>query len=113
MAMMQLNLKRLHKGLSIVLLFSMMFSCKSPVNNGNAIVEDAKAIEKETDLRVGQIKEKTSDVSLNEHGFWEAEPEAGIRMVFIPGGNFFMGTDRGLKSFYAYYPNASDQQSVF
>lgn len=44
---------------------------------------------------IQSIRSKTKKVYTNEKGFWEAEFEYGIIMVFIPAGEFHMGSGSG------------------
>lgn len=83
-------------GKNIIIIFCLVLTCKSPGNKNTHVAEDALAIENETAERIQQMKEKASSIFTNERGFREAELEGAITMIYIPGGNFYMGTDIGL-----------------
>jgi len=47
---------------------------------------------------VREIGKRAVKIELNKQGFWEAEFSDNITMVFIPAGEFTMGSDIGLEN---------------
>jgi len=75
-------------------------------NYGKVYMDDKELIKKTPGEKKGQhssipeeitrIKKKAKKIYKNKKGFWEAEFENGIVMVYIPAGEFTMGSNEGL-----------------
>lgn len=77
----------------IALLVFFIFGCGKDDNT----TKTPKKIEKKgTPQTITKIKEKAKRVYKNEKGSWEAEFDPGIVMVYIPEGEFTMGSKNGL-----------------
>jgi cyclase len=61
-------------------------------HGSDTILSDTQGMPK----RVKEIHKETKKVYKNEKGYWEAETEGGHVMVYIPEGEFTMGSDDGL-----------------
>ena len=61
-------------------------------HGSDTILSDTQGMPK----RVKEIHKETKKVYKNEKGYWEAETEGGYVMVYIPEGEFTMGSDDGL-----------------
>jgi len=75
------------------LLISMPEARQENVSEPNSGALSGKSVEMPPDIQ--EIKKKAEKVSLNDKGYLEAEFRYGIVMVYIPEGEFIMGTTEG------------------
>ncbi len=67
--------------------------------NAEAWIENIyHGLEKKITKKVAEIQKKATRIYRNKKGYWEAEFSSGHVMVYIPAGEFSMGSEEGLSN---------------
>jgi len=91
---------------SFIIIFFLLLGCGAQVSfhteNKNPNIPNYVATEPdnvpEDYPRIIEMKKIATTISLNEQGFWQAELTEGLVFIYVPEGEFIMGSNFGLKN---------------